>query len=51
MGDPLLEQDTTLEALQQVLDAAGPFLDALPDRLVWDSATEPMLARSGWSLA
>ncbi len=43
MGDPLLEQDTTLAALQQVLDAAGPFLDALPDRLVWDSATEPML--------
>jgi glutamate/tyrosine decarboxylase-like PLP-dependent enzyme len=43
VADPLHEQDQALEALQRVLDAAGPFLDALPDRLVWDSAAEPLL--------
>ena len=43
MGDPLGEQDQALDALRQVLDAAGPYLDALPDRLVWDSAAEPQL--------
>src|SRR5918993_4731367 len=43
MGDPLGEQDRTLAALQQVLDAAGTYLDTLPDRLVWDSSAEPLL--------
>lgn len=44
MADPLEEQDQAHEALRRVLDAAGPYLDALPDRLVWDSAAEPLLA-------
>ena len=43
MGDPLDEQAETLAALQQVLDAAGPYLDGLPDRLVYDWAAEPLL--------
>jgi len=43
VGDPLDEQAETLAALQQVLDAAGPYLDGLPDRLVYDWAAEPLL--------
>ncbi len=43
MGDPLNEQDETLAALRRVLDAAGPYLDGLPHRLVYDKAAEPLL--------
>lgn len=43
MADPLDEVDETLPALHQVLDAAGPFLDSLPTRLVYDRAAAPML--------
>jgi glutamate/tyrosine decarboxylase-like PLP-dependent enzyme len=44
MVDPIEEKDRTLGALQQVLDAAGPYLRSLPDRLVYDAANEAMLA-------
>jgi glutamate/tyrosine decarboxylase-like PLP-dependent enzyme len=44
MGDPLHEQAETTAALEQVFRAAGPYLDRLPERLVYDRAAEPMLA-------
>ncbi len=44
MADPLEEQDEVFAALRQVLDAAGPYLDSLADRPVYDVANEPMLA-------
>ena len=47
MGDPLNEQGETLAALRQVVEAAGPYLDGLPKRLVYDRAAEPMLAELG----
>jgi glutamate/tyrosine decarboxylase-like PLP-dependent enzyme len=43
MGDPLDDVDDVYAALRQVVDAAGPFLDSLGDRLVYDVASEPML--------
>ncbi len=43
MGDPLREQAETLAALRRVLDAAGPYLEGLPERLVYDRAAEPLL--------
>jgi len=43
VGDPLNEQAETLAALRQVVDAAGPYLDRLPQRLVYDRAAEPLL--------
>ena len=50
MGDPLREQDATRAVLQQVFDAAGPYLDALSDRLVWDSSKESQLGELGGAL-
>ncbi|HET9560529.1 MAG TPA: aspartate aminotransferase family protein, partial [Propionibacteriaceae bacterium] len=50
MGDPLNEQGETLAALRQVVDAAGPYLDGLPTRLVYDRAAEPMLEELGGPL-
>jgi glutamate/tyrosine decarboxylase-like PLP-dependent enzyme len=50
MGDPLKEQAETLPALRQVVDAAGPYLDRLPRRLVSDRAAEPMLGELGGPL-
>jgi glutamate/tyrosine decarboxylase-like PLP-dependent enzyme len=50
MGDPLREQDATRAVLQQVFDAAGPYLDALSDRLVWDSSKESQLGDLGGPL-
>jgi glutamate/tyrosine decarboxylase-like PLP-dependent enzyme len=43
VGDPLNEQAETLAALRQVVDAAGPYLNGLPDRLVYDRTAEPLL--------
>jgi glutamate/tyrosine decarboxylase-like PLP-dependent enzyme len=43
MGDPLDDIDDVYAALRQVVDAAGPYLDSLADRLVYDRASEPML--------
>jgi hypothetical protein len=34
VGDPLGEQAETMAALRQVVEAAGPFLEQLPERLV-----------------
>src|SRR5262245_20691669 len=50
MADPLDDVAETVPALQQVLDAAGPYLDSLPTRLVWDRAAEPLLAQVQGSL-
>ena len=50
MGDPLNEQAETLKALKQVVDAAGPYLDELPRRLVYDTGAEPLLAELGGPL-
>src|SRR5262245_39698420 len=44
MADPFDERDETLPALRQVLDAAGPYLDSLPYRLVYDTGSEARLA-------
>jgi glutamate/tyrosine decarboxylase-like PLP-dependent enzyme len=43
MGDPIHERAETMAALQQVIDAAGPYLDGLATRLVYDQAAEPLL--------
>jgi glutamate/tyrosine decarboxylase-like PLP-dependent enzyme len=50
VGDPLNEQAETLPALRQVVDAAGPYLDRLPRRLVYDRAAEPLLGELGGPL-
>jgi glutamate/tyrosine decarboxylase-like PLP-dependent enzyme len=50
MGDPLNEQAETLAALKQVVDAAEPYLDRLPHRLVYDRAAEPLLKEVGGPL-
>ena len=50
MGDPLNEQAETMAALQQVVEAAGPYLDGLPQRLVYDRAAEPLLGELGGPL-
>ena len=50
MGDPLNEQGEILAALRQVVEAAGPYLDGLPTRLVYDRAAEPMLEELGGPL-
>jgi glutamate/tyrosine decarboxylase-like PLP-dependent enzyme len=43
VADPLTEKDQALAALEQVLAAAGPYLDTLDDRLVFDRTAEPLL--------
>jgi glutamate/tyrosine decarboxylase-like PLP-dependent enzyme len=43
MGDPLHEQGEAAGALRQVYDAALPYLESLPERLVYDRAAEPLL--------
>ena len=50
MGDPLKEQAETLAALTQVIEAAGPYLDRLPQRLVYDREAEPLLGELGGPL-
>jgi len=44
MGDPLHEQGETGAALRQVYDAAGPYLESLTDRPVYDRGAEPLLS-------
>jgi glutamate/tyrosine decarboxylase-like PLP-dependent enzyme len=44
MADPLVEQEQSVPALHEVFAAAGPFLDGLRERLVYDRAAEPLLA-------
>jgi glutamate/tyrosine decarboxylase-like PLP-dependent enzyme len=50
VGDPLKEQDEALAALRQVVEAAGPWLEGLPERLVYDRGTEPLLGELGGPL-
>jgi glutamate/tyrosine decarboxylase-like PLP-dependent enzyme len=50
VGDPLHEQAETLAALGQVIEAAGPYLDQLPQRLVYDRGAEPLLGALGGPL-
>ena len=50
MGDPLNEQGEIMAALRQVVEAAEPYLDGLPKRLVYDRTAEPMLEELGGPL-
>jgi hypothetical protein len=50
VGDPLNEQTETMAALRQVFEAAGPYLEELPERLVYDRAAEPLLSELGGPL-
>ena len=50
MGDPLKEQDEALAALGQVVEAAAPWLEGLPERLVYDRGAEPLLGELGGRL-
>ena len=50
MGDPLDEQTETMAALRQVVEAAGPYLEQLPERLVYDQTAEPLLGELGGPL-
>jgi glutamate/tyrosine decarboxylase-like PLP-dependent enzyme len=50
VGDPLREQDEALAALRQVLEAAGPWLEGLPERLVYDRGAESLLGELGGPL-
>jgi len=50
MSDPLKELAQTGAALRMVYEAAGPYLDGLPERLVYDRAAEPLLAELGGPL-
>ena len=50
MADPLHDVAETVPALRQVLDAAGPYLESLPTRPVYDRAAEPLLAELGGPL-
>ena len=50
MADPLREESETRAALQQVMDAAGPYLDQLPQRLVYDRSAEPLLEKLAGAL-
>jgi glutamate/tyrosine decarboxylase-like PLP-dependent enzyme len=43
MGDPLHERGEAAGALRQVFEAALPYLESLPERLVYDRAAEPLL--------
>jgi glutamate/tyrosine decarboxylase-like PLP-dependent enzyme len=50
VSDPINEQAETLAALRLVYEAAGPYLDRLPNRLVYDRGAEPLLADVGGPL-
>jgi glutamate/tyrosine decarboxylase-like PLP-dependent enzyme len=50
VGDPLDEQTETMAALRQVFEAAGPYLEQLPSRLVYDQTAEPLLGELGGPL-
>jgi glutamate/tyrosine decarboxylase-like PLP-dependent enzyme len=50
VGDPLKEQGEALAALRQVMEAAGPWLEGLPERLVYDRGAEPLLGELGGPL-
>src|SRR5262245_55595163 len=50
MADPLTEQAQAVAALHEVFEAAGPFLNGLPERLVYDRAAEPLLAELNGAL-
>jgi glutamate/tyrosine decarboxylase-like PLP-dependent enzyme len=44
MTDPLDDRPTTGHTLRQVYAAAGPYLDSLADRAVYEPSTAPLLA-------
>ncbi|WP_067829743.1 pyridoxal phosphate-dependent decarboxylase family protein [Actinomadura kijaniata] len=44
MSDPLTEHDQALAALRTVAEAAGPYLEELPKRLVHDRSRDGLLA-------
>src|SRR3712207_2636199 len=43
MADPLKEQDIAAPALELVHHAAAPYLNSLPERLVHDTALDPLI--------
>ncbi|MFI9509621.1 pyridoxal phosphate-dependent decarboxylase family protein [Nocardia sp. NPDC052566] len=43
MADPFKEQDIAARALELVHQAAEPYLDSLPERLVHDTAADPLI--------
>jgi len=44
MGDPLFDADATAEVLRRVSEAAGPYLDSLAERPVYDPDAASLLA-------
>lgn len=50
MSDPLTERDAAGPALRRVFEAAGPYLDSLADRPVFDQGARPLLAELGGPL-
>ncbi|MEO3746066.1 pyridoxal-dependent decarboxylase [Plantactinospora sp. B5E13] len=44
MGDPFFDRDVETEVLARVSAAAGPYLDSLAERPVYDPGTAPLLA-------
>jgi glutamate/tyrosine decarboxylase-like PLP-dependent enzyme len=50
VADPLREESETIAALHKVMEAAGPYLDQLPNRLVYDRTAEPLLAELAGAL-
>jgi glutamate/tyrosine decarboxylase-like PLP-dependent enzyme len=50
MPDPYTERQDTVAALAQVMAAAGPYLDSLPGRKVFDQAAQPLLRELGGPL-
>ncbi|MEV6554153.1 pyridoxal-dependent decarboxylase [Nocardia sp. NPDC051756] len=50
MGDPLKEQDLAAQALALVNQAAGPYLESLPERLVREATNDPLIDELGGPL-
>ncbi|MDI2124843.1 pyridoxal phosphate-dependent decarboxylase family protein [Yinghuangia seranimata] len=50
MTDPLHDRDTAEAALERVFRAVGPYLDALPERLVHDRSADRLLDELGGPL-
>jgi hypothetical protein len=50
MADPLSEQSDVHDAMRLVVRTASAYLESLPERLVYDTANEPLLAQVGGPL-
>ncbi|MEV8503868.1 hypothetical protein AB0368_03440 [Actinoplanes sp. NPDC051475] len=47
MADPLADRDLAADALRRVTDAAGPYLDSLSERKVYDAEAAELLTTLG----